>query len=126
MNLKIITPNETLYEGDIKSISVKSRTESFSILRNHAPLLATLRKPILKITDENGQIEFILLNSGTLKVLENVAIITADYGAVGETAEKGMALIKEIETTIKMPEPKDDPIANLERELVRHVKEISS
>jgi len=126
MKLKIITPSVVLYEGIVKSINVKSKTDSFTILRNHAPLLATLRNPTLKITDEVDQTKFVILNTGTLKVLANVAIITADYGAIGKTAEESMALIEEIETTIQTPEPKDDTIANLERELMRHVKEINS
>ena len=123
MRLRIITPDETLYEGDVTSINVKSKTDSFSILANHTPLVARLHVPTLKITDINGHVQFAILNSGTLKVLANTTIITAAYGAVAQSLEEGTARMKEIQSTIKNPDPEDDTIANLERELVRRVKE---
>ena len=43
MYLEIITPDEILFEGKISSITVPGKSGSFQILKNHAPIVSSLK-----------------------------------------------------------------------------------
>jgi F-type H+-transporting ATPase subunit epsilon len=53
MKLEIITPDKKLFEGEAKSVSVPGSEGSLGILNNHAPMIASLKKGKVKITDNN-------------------------------------------------------------------------
>lgn len=78
MKLEIITPEKTLYEGNIKSINVPGSKGSFTVLRNHAPLISTLTKGVLKITTEELKTEIIEIQGGVIEVKKNMIILLAD------------------------------------------------
>jgi F-type H+-transporting ATPase subunit epsilon len=78
VKLEIITPEKTLYEGKIKSINVPGSKGSFTVLRNHAPIISTLTKGVLKITTEDLKTEIIEIQGGVIEVKKNMIILLAD------------------------------------------------
>lgn len=44
MKLEIVTPEETIYSGNIQSITLPGVRGSFTILEHHAPLITVLGK----------------------------------------------------------------------------------
>ncbi len=50
MKLEILTPEKTLYRGEIDSITLPGAAGSFQILNNHAPIIASLTKGMLTLT----------------------------------------------------------------------------
>jgi F-type H+-transporting ATPase subunit epsilon len=78
VNLEIITPEKTLYEGKIKSINVPGSKGSFTVLRNHAPIISTLTKGKLKIITEDLKTEIIEIQGGVIEVKKNMIILLAD------------------------------------------------
>ena len=55
--LEIITPDKKVYSGDVEAIKLPGADGSFGILNNHAPIIATLKKGIIKVTDTTKKIE---------------------------------------------------------------------
>ena len=55
MNIEIITPDKTLFEGTAKLVQLPGIDGSFEILTNHAPLISVLGKGKIKIENENNQ-----------------------------------------------------------------------
>ena len=49
MYLEIITPEQTLYKGDVESILLPGSYGDFQVLNNHAPIVSTLTKGKVKI-----------------------------------------------------------------------------
>ena len=49
MYLEIITPEQTLYKGDVESILFPGSHGDFQVLNNHAPIVSTLTKGKVKI-----------------------------------------------------------------------------
>ena len=49
MNLEIISPEATLFKGDISSIILPGSLGSFQLLNNHAPIVSTLSSGTVKI-----------------------------------------------------------------------------
>ena len=49
MYLEIITPEQTLYKGDVESVFFPGSHGDFQVLNNHAPIVSTLTKGKVKI-----------------------------------------------------------------------------
>ena len=71
MKLAIITPNNTLYEGnDVKSVILPGNEGKFELLENHAPIIATLGEGEIIIRDNNTT-EKIKIKNGLVECLKN-------------------------------------------------------
>ncbi len=78
MNLEIITPEKTIFNGEAKLVQLPGSSGSFEILDNHAPMIAALRKGKIKIIENDKNILYIDINGGTLKVQDNKILILAN------------------------------------------------
>lgn len=78
MKLEIITPDKKLFEGEAKSIVVPGSEGSLGILNNHAPMIASLKKGTVKITDNASQTHSFTINGGVVEVLKNNVIVLAE------------------------------------------------
>jgi F-type H+-transporting ATPase subunit epsilon len=77
MNLEIITPDKTLFEGTAKSVTLPGTGGGLQLLENHAPIISTLKSGKIKIvTDKDTQL--IEINSGVVEMLKNKVIILAE------------------------------------------------
>ena len=49
MTVEIITPENKLFEGEVKAIQLPGKDGLFQILDQHAPIIATLGEGVIKI-----------------------------------------------------------------------------
>ena len=77
MTLEIITPETTIFKGEVRLVQLPGKTGSFEILNNHAPMIAILKKGKVKLEGNDKQIRFIEIEGGTLKVENNNILILA-------------------------------------------------
>ncbi|NQU34809.1 MAG: ATP synthase F1 subunit epsilon [Bacteroidetes bacterium] len=77
MNLEIITPDKTIYEGEAELVQLPGIDGSFEILNNHAPLISALKQGKVKIK-KNGKEEFFDIKGGVIEVLDNKVLILAE------------------------------------------------
>lgn len=78
MKLEVITPEKTLFEGDVHSVNVPGSKGAFSVLHNHAPIISTLVKGQIKIVTEKLKEENIPIEGGVIEVKKNKIIVLAD------------------------------------------------
>ncbi len=78
MNLEVITPEKTLYQGNIISINVPGSKGSFTVLKNHAALISTLEKGELRFVTSDKRSESIEIAGGIIEVKKNNIIVLAD------------------------------------------------
>jgi len=92
MYLEIVTPEATLFSGDVTSISVPGINGDFEMLNNHAPIVSLLKEGHVKIfgdiqLEEEVQGKFtkgdkggiqLAINSGTIEMKDNKVIVLAD------------------------------------------------
>jgi len=92
MILEIVTPEAELLNATIDSVLVPGIDGEFQILNNHAPIISLLGKGNIKIYgefmikeaykskflqgDDNGK--WLAINSGTIEMNDNKAIILVD------------------------------------------------
>ena len=91
MFLEIISPETTIFSGEVLSVSVPGESGSFQMLNNHAPIVSSLKPGKIliegdlkikeehknKFKDQNGKTSFIV-NSGTIEMNNNKLVILAD------------------------------------------------
>jgi F-type H+-transporting ATPase subunit epsilon len=78
MNLEIITPDATLFEGKVTLIQVPGSSGLFEILQYHAPIISTLDKGKIKIEESGGSTQHFDIEGGVVEVQRNKAIILAE------------------------------------------------
>ncbi len=71
MFLEIISPEKTVYTGEVVLVQLPGAMGSFEILKNHAPLVALIEKGKVKIIDENRKLFYLDVNEGIVEVKNN-------------------------------------------------------
>jgi len=93
MILEIVSPEATLFKGEVTSVSLPGVDGSFQLLNNHAPIVSILKQGTVKmaapsfkfdkdvaekftkINDQNYTLE---ISSGTIEMKDNKVIVLAD------------------------------------------------
>lgn len=91
MYLEIVSPEATLFSGEVTSIAVPGVMGEFEMLNNHAPIVSLLKEGNVKINgnitlDEEVESKFnktekgfwLPINSGTIEMKDNKVIVLAD------------------------------------------------
>jgi F-type H+-transporting ATPase subunit epsilon len=78
MKIEIITPDQKVFEGDIKSVRVPGRKGSFQVLKDHAPIISTLDNGPVIIVDQAGNEKRFNINGGVIEVKMNRIILLAE------------------------------------------------
>ncbi len=92
MYLEIVSPEATLFSGEVTSIAVPGVSGEFEMLKDHAPIVSLLKEGNVKIygnisLEEEVQDKFtkgddkgtwLAINSGTLEMKDNKVIVLAD------------------------------------------------
>jgi len=93
MILEIVSPEATLFQGEVTSVTLPGVSGSFQILNNHAPIVSILKHGVVKIeatsfnikkevedmfTKVNDQNYLLEINSGTIEMKDNKVIVLAD------------------------------------------------
>jgi len=79
MFLEIITPEKTVYSGEIKLIRVPGSDGSFEVLSNHAPIISTLTKGNIKVITEDDKENYFEIKGGVIEVRENKIIVLGEF-----------------------------------------------
>ncbi len=78
MVVDIITPDESLFTGEAKAVTVPGIDGSLGILDRHAPLISALKKGKVKVTNPSGKETVFEIEGGVAEVKENKIIILAE------------------------------------------------
>lgn len=92
MYLEIVSPEATLFSGEVTSVTVPGANGEFQMLENHAPIVSLLGEGLVKFDgdvqleeeyaakftkDSNGKTT-LSINSGTVEMQDNKVIVLAD------------------------------------------------
>jgi F-type H+-transporting ATPase subunit epsilon len=78
MKLEIITPEKTIFSGEVEMVQLPGLDGLFAILNNHAPMIAALGKGRVKITEGAKNPRFFEISGGILEVLKNKVLVLAE------------------------------------------------
>ena len=92
VNLSVVSAEESLFSGSIKSLQITGSEGELGILPGHAPLLTSLKPGMALITKADGTEEVIYLSGGMLEVQPNNLIVLADIAIRGGDLDEQAAL----------------------------------
>ena len=75
MLLEIISPEKALFSGQIEKVQLPGKEGYFEVLKDHAPMLSTLKKGSIVITMQNGEKEVFECDYGFAEIMENKIIV---------------------------------------------------
>lgn len=75
--LRIITPEQEIFNDRIVSVIVPGSEGQFCVLANHAPLVSQLKKGVVLVEYADGKCIDVDVEGGYAKVRDNVVIILA-------------------------------------------------
>ena len=78
MFLEIITPEEKLFEGEVSYVKFPGTDGEFGVLNNHAPIISTLTKGTIEVTDTNNVRNNFKINGGVIELKNNKIIVLSD------------------------------------------------
>jgi F-type H+-transporting ATPase subunit epsilon len=78
MKVEIITPEATLFEGDGTFVFLPGSDGSLGVLNNHAPLISSLKKGVVRVKDNGGKEHRFDVKGGTVEVFNNKVTILAE------------------------------------------------
>lgn len=92
MYLEIVSPEATLFAGEVTSVTVPGVNGEFQMLQNHAPIVSLLQEGMVKVQGDikieeefeskftkgaNGE-TVLAISSGTVELKDNKVIVLAD------------------------------------------------
>ncbi len=78
MKLKILTPNELFYEGEVEHVMAPGYHGYLGVLANHAPFVTPVTRGDLTWRDSGGKTTTVKVEGGFLEVLENRVLVLTD------------------------------------------------
>ncbi len=78
MNVEIISPDKTIFTGEVYLVQLPGKDGSFEIMNNHAPLISILKEGKVKVLDNDKNPQFFEIKGGVIEVLKNKVLILAE------------------------------------------------
>jgi len=127
MKLDIVSPEKTLYSGEVDQLTVDTADGRISILPHHVNLFTKVITSEMKLKVK-GKEEILAVTGGFLQVSNNVVTILADYAIHAEDIDVKQAIEaqKRAEDVLKKKEGKltDQEYADLQSALGRAILEL--
>ncbi len=76
MHLEILTPDKTIFSGDVDAVTLPGSKGQFQVLNNHAALVSSLEKGVVKVKSSEGE-QLFNINGGVAEVLNNKIVVLA-------------------------------------------------
>jgi F-type H+-transporting ATPase subunit epsilon len=76
--LKIVTPNELFFEGQVEHVQAPGYNGYLGILQNHAAFVTPITQGNLTYRDAAGQTTTLKVEGGFLEVLKNRVLVLTD------------------------------------------------
>ena len=92
VNLNVVSAEESLFSGSIKSLQITGSEGELGIMPGHAPLLTSLKPGMALITKEDDSEEVIYLSGGMLEVQPNNVTVLADVATRADDLDEQAAL----------------------------------
>lgn len=78
MHLEIITPEKSIFKGEIDSAIFPGTEGSFGVLPNHSPIISTLKNGEIKIVESDKKEAVFTVNGGVVEISNNKIIVLAE------------------------------------------------
>jgi F-type H+-transporting ATPase subunit epsilon len=76
--IEIITPDKTIFDGEVKTVRIPGKKGSFQVLSDHAPIVSTLDKgPIIVVGMDDSEIVY-EADGGVVELHKNKIVLLVE------------------------------------------------
>lgn len=72
LHLNIVSPEKSIFDGDVKIVTLPGTVGSFSILPGHAPIVSSLRAGTLSYTTTDGEEHSMDIQGGFMEMSDGI------------------------------------------------------
>lgn len=77
MRIKIITPDQHIFEGETSAAKFPGSSGSFEVLKDHAPIISLLDSGNVRLKTPEGELSW-WVEGGVVEVLNNEIVVLAE------------------------------------------------
>jgi F-type H+-transporting ATPase subunit epsilon len=96
LQLEVLTPSGSIFNGPAKSVTLPGEEGEFGVLPEHVSLTTLLQAGVVDIQKENGKTESIVVNWGVVQITQNKVVVLVD-GAVAIRGESEGEIAKALD-----------------------------
>jgi F-type H+-transporting ATPase subunit epsilon len=82
--LEIVTPEKILFKDEVEFMVAPAVDGEIGVMRNHAPLVASLKIGVLRYKDSKGSEKRVAVSGGFMEIIDNTGRILAETAELGE------------------------------------------
>ena len=91
-NFELVSPERLLFSGAVQQVVVPGTEGDFAVLKDHAPVMSTLRPGVAVVTDEKGATQRLFVRGGFAEVSARGLTILAEQAVpVEEVSDEVIA-----------------------------------
>ncbi len=75
---ELVSPERLLFSGQVQQVVVPGTEGDFAVLKDHAPVMSTLRPGVAVITDDTGKVQRLFVRGGFAEVSPGGLTILAE------------------------------------------------
>lgn len=68
LHLNIISPERSLFKGDVSEVTLPGKMAPFTILPHHAPIISSLEKGVVSFTAKAGGAQSVEIDGGFVEM----------------------------------------------------------
>lgn len=72
LHLNIVSPEKSIFDGDVKIVTLPGTVGSFSILPGHAPIVSSLKAGTLSYTTTDGEEHSMDIQGGFMEMSDGI------------------------------------------------------
>ena len=72
MSLEILTPERTLFSGEVESVTLPGALGEFTVLRHHAPLISSLDAGEIRFRQKGSDVQSFTVKGGFVEVKKDI------------------------------------------------------
>lgn len=91
LRLRVLTPERTVFEGDVGSVLLRSVQGEFQVLPGHEPLIAPLAIHKMMVKGAGGKKIIFAVHGGMLQVKADTVTVLADAAELAEEIDVARA-----------------------------------
>jgi F-type H+-transporting ATPase subunit epsilon len=78
MKLQFLSPNKTIFDGEVESVTIPGEKGSFTVLDHHAPLLTTMISGTVAFVIKDKDVKEISVSGGFAEIKDNVVTVCTE------------------------------------------------
>ena len=123
LKITVVTPNGTLYDGEVDYVVIDGNAGQMGILENHVPVVVPVKEGFLKLVKGETEL-FYYLSGAILEDKQNVVTVIAQEASSGNTLEEAKKAFNNMRQKVKNENRQRlIDFTKMEKELAKSIKD---